>query len=73
MNAYEIYRRASARRRYNKQRQADRLFRRLIINARMHADPNCGRRGWCADLAREFGVSRATISRDVWALLDGRL
>jgi hypothetical protein len=65
----EINRRAGGRRRYNKLRQGERFMRRLLIDLRMRADPQCHRRGWCADLARELGVSRSTISRDVWSIL----
>src|SRR5262249_37407195 len=67
-----IYRRAGGRRRYNKQRAAEQWMRRMIIDYRLRTDPDCGRRGWCADLARELRVSRSTISRDVQAILDRR-
>jgi hypothetical protein len=69
----EVCRRAGGRRRYNLNRRAEMFARRIIILSRIPRDPGCTRRGWCAALAREFGVSRATISRDIWAVLDGPL
>ena len=66
----EVCRRAGGRRRYNAQRRAEMFVRRIIILGRIPRDPGCMQRGWCAALAREFGVSRATISRDIWAVLD---
>jgi hypothetical protein len=69
----EVCRRAGGRRRYNTQRCAEMFTQRIIIFGRIPRDSGCMERGWCAALAREFGVSRATISRDIWAVLDGPL
>lgn len=65
--ADEAYRRAGGRRRYNKQRRAEALFRRLCILHHLHTRGY--RLGTLTALADEWGVHRSTIGRDVRWLL----
>ena len=65
----EAYRRAGGRRRYNKQRRALALFRRLCILHHLHTRGY--QLGTLTALADEWGVHRSTIGRDVRWLLDG--
>jgi hypothetical protein len=63
----QAYRRAGGRRRYNKQRRADALMRRLCILHHLHTQGY--RLGTLTALADEWGVHRSTIGRDVRWLL----
>ena len=67
--ADEAYRRAGGRRRYNKQRRAEALFRRLCILHHLHTRGY--QLGTLTALADDWGVHRSTIGRDVRWLLDG--
>jgi hypothetical protein len=62
-------RRAGGRRRYNAQRQFVAKYRRAILSKLLFAKGRLFERGTQAQLARDLGVSRATICRDVKALL----
>lgn len=68
--AEEAYRRASGRRHYNFARQGRAWWRQWEIaewlTRKMHLPKPP--RGYQAELARMFGVSRATISRDIKAI-----
>jgi hypothetical protein len=64
----EVCRRAAGRRHYNSWRQAVRQLRRLQV-VRLLARYPLTRRGTVRGIARELGVSPATISRDIQALL----
>ena len=60
------YRRTAGRNSYNLRRQLEAEYRRHRVAERLS---ECGtRRGVQSELAREFGVDRATITRDVAAL-----
>lgn len=63
----EAYRRASGRRHYNAVRQLQAAMRMIRV-AELSSFVGPVHRGGQAALARELGVSRATISRDVEAL-----
>jgi hypothetical protein len=63
----QAYRRAGGRRRYNKQRQALALLRRLCILHHLHTQGY--HRGTLSALADAWGVHRSTIGRDVRRLL----
>lgn len=57
------------RRRYNEVRQLRALNRRSLVLARLvESEGGWLAHGWAANLAKELGVSAATISRDVAAL-----
>lgn len=58
-----VCKRAGGRRRYNKQRQIAAAERRQIVAA-IWFERGCSR----AQIARELGVSAATVSRDVAAI-----
>lgn len=60
----EVARRAGGRRHYNAWRQFRALHRRSEVARRLTVQ-GAFRRGFQARLARELGVSRATICRDV--------
>ena len=63
------YRRAGGRRRYNAQRRRQAEDRRLtLFDLAFDAGPPWTRRGARAHYARLFGVSPATITRDIAAL-----
>ncbi len=64
----EVARRAAGRRHYNCWRQHVAFYRRMEISRRLTVQ-GAFRRGYQARLARELGVSRATICRDVRELL----
>ncbi len=67
----EVCRRASGRRRYNADRKLQAQMRRLEVASLMQRWG--GGHGVQARIARHLGVSEATISRDVRALLqEGR-
>ncbi len=59
----QAYRRAGGRRRYNKQRKAWALFRRLCILHHLHTHGY--QLGTLSALADEWGVHPSTIGRDV--------
>lgn len=59
-----VCRRAAGRRRYHAKRQAEARKRFKIVLA-VTFPPEGHKRGTQAQLARELGVSRSTISRDV--------
>lgn len=63
----EVARRAAGRRLYNARRSEEREWRRLDVLAYLQE------RGWYhglqAKIARELGVSEATISRDIASIL----
>jgi len=65
------HRRAGGRRRYNADRRRAAELRREQVLAQMAASGSrfMTERGWQARTARELGVSRATVCRDVDALL----
>lgn len=67
-----VIRRAGGRRHYNSVRRVRAQLRRLRI-ARWLGDPENWplllRRGWQKELARRLGVSQATVSRDLRAVL----
>jgi hypothetical protein len=67
----EVWGRAGGRRRYNRLRQDLAAFRRIEVLrlARTNEDGWLLARGFQAAAARRFGVSPATISRDVKAIL----
>lgn len=67
MEAAEIYRRASGRRRYNARRKLAASLRRQRIATLLKSRPWV--RGIQTALAIELGVSQATLSRDVKAVL----
>src|SRR4051812_42306532 len=74
----DAFRRAAGRRRYNFARQVDAVIRRhLIVLAWDEHIGNGGcfwDRGWRAQMARDLGVHRSTITRDfdiIWAHADG--
>jgi hypothetical protein len=67
ITAEQAYRRAGGRRRYNKQRKADALMRRLCILYHLHTQGY--HLGTLSALADEWGVHRSTIGRDVRWLL----
>ncbi len=67
-----VCRRASGRRRYNAARKRLRDLRRVRIICDLPFDKR-GRRGVQAQLARELGVSPATISRDFKAIRNAHL
>jgi DNA invertase Pin-like site-specific DNA recombinase len=60
----DIFKLASARRRYNRERRTAASARRAQI-ARLLDEYGSKRRGARARIARELGVSRATVTRDV--------
>lgn len=62
----DVYKWASGRRRYNKQRQQQAKHRRLWIAA--YHLPLVMQRGGQMALARQFGVHRSTVHRAVWQL-----
>lgn len=67
-----VIRRAGGRRRYNAQRRGEALLRRVYV-ARLSlawtmTHPNPLQRGKGAWIARQLGVSEATISRDLAAI-----
>ena len=64
----EVCRRAGGRRRYNRWRQTVRQLRRLQVVRLLGRYP-LTRRGTVRAIARELGVSPATVSRDIQALL----
>jgi hypothetical protein len=61
-----VCKRNAGRRRYNGRRTNRKRWRRLQILERLQAEPAAW--GFQAALAREFGVSRATICRDLAAV-----
>lgn len=63
----EAHRRASGRRAYNAQRQREAWARRVEVAKRLKETGL--QRGARAQIARELGVSEATVSRDVAAML----
>ena len=63
-----VARRAGGRRRYNAERQAEAIARRLKILELVGASWILSPRGLQAQLARYFGVNRSTICRDMEAL-----
>ena len=65
------HRRAGGRRRYNahRRRSAELRRERVLALMAMTAPRFMTERGWQARTARELGVSRATVCRDVDALL----
>lgn len=70
MNWDSICRRAGGRRRYNAQRQHQAALRRLRVGALMN------QLGWFthgvpAEVARQLGVSRSTVCRDLKAIEGG--
>lgn len=65
----EVQQRAGGRRRYNAARQAQARARRAAILELIGTPVVLGFHGWQAQLAKRFGVSRATICRDLTALL----
>jgi hypothetical protein len=72
-DAAEVWARAGGRRRYNRRRQDLATLRRIEVLrlARRNEHGWLLARGFQADAARRFGVSPATISRDVKAILQG--
>lgn len=60
----EVCRRAGGRRRYNIRRQRAAFERRATV-ARLLVEYGRNKRGTRARIARELGVSEATISRDI--------
>src|SRR5690349_6115939 len=62
-------RRAGGRRRYNAWRQHLAFYRRVKLSRLLSAKESLIERGVQARLARELGVSRATICRDVRVIL----
>lgn len=62
-------RRAGGRRRYNAQRKFVAEYRRTILRELLFAKGRLRERGVQAKLARDLGVSRATICRDIRVLL----
>lgn len=60
----QAFARAGGRRRYNALRRLHMVFRRAQVARLLHSE-----RGHQAAIARRLGVSQATISRDVKALL----
>jgi DNA invertase Pin-like site-specific DNA recombinase len=63
----EAYRRAGGRRRYNQRRQDAERARHKEVSRLLDLYGE-GKRGTRARIARELGVSRATVTRDVRAL-----
>lgn len=68
MTTEEAYRRAGGRRHYNQTRQIRAIFRRDAL-LELLAQSGMFRYGARAAAARALGVSQATISRDVAAIL----
>ncbi len=64
----EAARRAGGRRRYNAQRQAQALARRIAILELLGAHVILNPRGAQARIARHFDVNRSTICRDIAAI-----
>src|SRR4051794_27592031 len=68
-----VHRRAGGRRGYNARRSFQRLLRRRrvfeLLVERFGVEGLFGHHGACAAVARELGVSRATICRDRQYLL----
>ena len=60
----QVCKRAGGRRRYNAQRQESAALRRLAVG-RMLADDRTR-----AEIAQVFGVSQATVCRDIAAIYD---
>ena len=70
IDAQAAYRRAGGRRRYNAQRRRTADARRVALVEQLYADRrSLWARGTQAHYARVLGVSRATICRDVGALV----
>lgn len=67
-SASEIAKRAGGRRRYNAQRQAKALTRRLAILELFGAQVILNPHGSQSILASHFGVNRSTICRDIEAI-----
>jgi hypothetical protein len=63
------YRRASGRRHYNAVRRFIQALRRAELAERLACKDALFRRGLQTELARELGVSRATVCRDMAYLL----
>jgi DNA invertase Pin-like site-specific DNA recombinase len=63
----QAFKRAGGRRRYNERRQEEARARRDEVSRLLDLYGE-RRRGTLAKIAREMGVSRATITRDVRAL-----
>lgn len=64
----EICLRAGGRRRYNKARQANAIARRWNLHTALVACEFQIDYNWIMDQARELGVSRSTLYRDLVAL-----
>jgi len=64
------YCRAGGRRRYNAQRRAQKQWRRAQIISMTCGIRNCW--GLQKILAEKLGVSKSTISRDMWAIAHWR-
>jgi hypothetical protein len=69
IDADVAYRRASGRRHYNAVRRYRRAWRRAEVARLLNCKGALFRRGLQTELARELGVSRATICRDLAYLL----
>ncbi|HTU88475.1 MAG TPA: HTH domain-containing protein [Gemmataceae bacterium] len=69
MEASAIYRRAGARRHYNLVRHLKQTLRRKEVMRLLSCQGALFRRGIQTELARELGVSRSTICRDIAYLL----
>jgi hypothetical protein len=70
MTADEIYRRAGGRRSYNQRRHYDQLQRRTLLGEKARQlRLGLFDRGTAAALARQLGLHRSTVSRDIQAIL----
>jgi hypothetical protein len=66
----EVHRRAGGRRGYNRLRQIRATERRVHVAQRIVAAGGI-HHGLQAQIARDFGVDRSTINRDVTAIVNG--
>jgi hypothetical protein len=64
MSPHQLHRFIGGRRAYNRRRQDLAIWRRLRV-VQMLAAVDVGQRGWKAEIARELGVHRTTIGRDL--------